>query len=54
MTLSCNKARHLLLISFVVLSCIMPKFNTSAQEKHFPQTAGVDDSKMGHTAPWRS
>jgi hypothetical protein len=49
---SFNKARHVLLISIVVLlSCTVPKFSTRAQEKHFPQTAGVDDSKMG---PYRA
>src|SRR5258705_6207235 len=52
MTPSLNKARHVLLISFVVLMlCAVPEFNTRAQEKHFPQTAGVDDSKMG---PYRA
>lgn len=45
---SFNKARHVLLISMVVLlSWTVPKFSTRAQERHFPQTAGVDDSKMG-------
>ncbi len=52
MTPSFNKARQVLLIGFVVLAlCAVPKFNTRAQEKHFPQTAGVDDSKMG---PYRA
>ena len=52
MTPSLNKARHVLLISFVVwVLCAVPEFNTRAQEKHFPQTAGVDDSKMG---PYRA
>ena len=52
MTPSFNKARQVLLISFMVLAlCTVPKFNTRAQEKHFPQTAGVDDSKMG---PYRA
>jgi len=52
MTPSFNKARQVLLIGFVVLVlCAVPKFNTRAQEKHFPQTAGVDDSKMG---PYRA
>lgn len=52
MTPSFNKARHVLSISSVVLVlCTAPKFNTHAQEKHFPQTAGVDDSKMG---PYRA
>jgi hypothetical protein len=52
MTSSFSKARHLLLITVVVLmSCTVPKFNTLAQEKRFPQTAGVDDSKMG---PYRA
>ena len=49
---SLNKARHVALISVVLLSsCTMLKLNTHAQEKHFPQTAGVDDSKMG---PYRA
>ena len=47
-----NKARHVALISVVLLSsCTVLKINTDAQEKHFPQTAGVDDSKMG---PYRA
>ncbi len=51
-TLSFNKARRVLLISAVVLmSCSASDFNTLAQEKRFPQTAGVDDSKMG---PYRA
>ena len=51
-TLSFNKARRVLLISAVVLmSCSASNFNTLAQEKRFPQTAGVDDSKMG---PYRA
>jgi hypothetical protein len=49
---SLNKARHVALISVVLLSsCTVLKLNTHAQEKHFPQTAGVDDSKMG---PYRA
>ena len=52
MIASLNKARHVALISVVLLSsCSMLKLNTHAQEKHFPQTAGVDDSKMG---PYRA
>jgi len=52
MTPSLRKARHELLIGFVMLiGCMVPKFNTCAQERHFPQTAGVDDSKMG---PYRA
>ena len=52
-TLSFNKARRVLLISAVVLmSCTASSnFNTLAQERRFPQTAGVDDSKMG---PYRA
>jgi len=51
-TLSFNKARRVLLISAVVLmSCTASNFNTLAQERRFPQTAGVDDSKMG---PYRA
>jgi hypothetical protein len=51
-TLSFNKARRVLLISAVALmSCSASNFNTLAQEKRFPQTAGVDDSKMG---PYRA
>jgi hypothetical protein len=49
---SLNKARRVALISVVLLSsCTVLKINTDAQEKHFPQTAGVDDSKMG---PYRA
>jgi len=33
--------------SLALLSCALLKFETVAQEKRFPQTAGVDDSKMG-------
>jgi hypothetical protein len=52
MTPSFNKARQVLLVSVaVLLSCTVLKFNTNAQEKRFPQTAGVDDSKMG---PYRA
>jgi len=52
MTPSLRKARRELLIGFVMLiGCMVPKFNTYAQERHFPQTAGVDDSKMG---PYRA
>lgn len=52
MTPSCNKARQVLLMSIAVLvSCTVLKLNTLAQEKRFPQTAGVDDSKMG---PYRA
>ena len=49
---SLNKARHVALISVVLLSsCTVLQLNTHAQERHFPQTAGVDDSKMG---PYRA
>jgi hypothetical protein len=52
MITSLNKAWHVALISVVLLSsCTVLKLNTHAQEKHFPQTAGVDDSKMG---PYRA
>ena len=51
-TLSFNKVRRALLITAVVLvSCSASNFNALAQEKRFPQTAGVDDSKMG---PYRA
>ena len=33
--------------ALVFLFSTFPKFETVAQEKRFPQTAGVDDSKMG-------
>ncbi|HEY8714023.1 MAG TPA: hypothetical protein VIM00_01510 [Candidatus Acidoferrum sp.] len=52
MTLPTSKSRHVLLIAVVaVLFCSVAKFGVTAQEKHFPQTAGVDDSKMG---PYRA
>ena len=52
MTLAFYKARlALLIVGVVILSCMVTNFNPRAQEKHFPQTAGVDDSKMG---PYRA
>ncbi len=33
--------------SLTILLCTLWKVETLAQERHFPQTAGVDDSKMG-------
>jgi hypothetical protein len=52
MTLPIPKFRHVLLwLVVVLLLCTVLKFGVAAQEKHFPQTAGVDDSKMG---PYRA
>jgi hypothetical protein len=52
MTLPIPKFRHALLwLVVAVLLCTVLKFGVAAQEKHFPQTAGVDDSKMG---PYRA
>ena len=48
---SFSKAHHALLIGSVILLSCVPSLNTLAQEKRFPQTAGVDDSKMG---PYRA
>lgn len=43
-----SRVRLVLMIGIlVVLFCSLARFNTRAQEKRFPQTAGVDDSKMG-------
>jgi hypothetical protein len=36
-----------ILSTLAFLFCNLSKFETVAQEKRFPQTAGVDDSKMG-------
>src|SRR4030088_1294715 len=49
MTLPFSPARKVLVILLftVFLTCLVPTFDSIAQEKHFPQTAGVDDSKMG-------
>jgi hypothetical protein len=41
----------LLITGVVLMSCTASNFNTLAQERRFPQTAGVDDSKMG---PYRA
>ncbi len=35
----------------ILLFCLATSFSSLAQEKRFPQTAGVDDSKMG---PYRA
>ena len=49
MTPPFSPARKVLIILLftVFLTCLVPTFDSRAQEKHFPQTAGVDDSKMG-------
>ena len=47
-----GKVRHWVVLATIVLSLGVAWGLTSvAQEKHFPQTAGVDDSKMG---PYRA
>ena len=43
-----GRFRVVLLIGVLaLLLCGLSRFDTRAQEKRFPQTAGVDDSKMG-------
>jgi hypothetical protein len=43
-----SRVRLVLMIGILaLLFCTLARFNTRAQEKRFPQTAGVDDSKMG-------
>jgi hypothetical protein len=47
-----GKVRHSVAVGAIVISMGVATGLTSvAQEKHFPQTAGVDDSKMG---PYRA
>jgi hypothetical protein len=47
-----SRVRLVLIVGILaLLFCTLVKFDTRAQEKHFPQTAGVDDSKMG---PYRA
>jgi hypothetical protein len=47
-----GKVRHWVAVGAIVMSLGVAMGLTSvAQEKHFPQTAGVDDSKMG---PYRA
>jgi hypothetical protein len=47
-----GKVRHWVTVSLIVtLLSIATGLTSGAQEKHFPQTAGVDDSKMG---PYRA
>lgn len=47
-----GKVRHSVAVGAIVISLGVATGLTSvAQEKHFPQTAGVDDSKMG---PYRA
>jgi hypothetical protein len=47
-----GKVRHLVAVGAIVISLGAATGLTAvAQEKHFPQTAGVDDSKMG---PYRA
>jgi hypothetical protein len=47
-----GKVRHSVVVGAIVISLGVSMALTSvAQEKHFPQTAGVDDSKMG---PYRA
>ncbi len=52
MTPPLRKTRFALFAVFIaLLFASRPSLNSLAQEKHFPQTAGVDDSKMG---PYRA
>jgi hypothetical protein len=52
MSLLFSRIRLVVLVGIVaLLCCALSKFETFAQEKRFPQTAGVDDSKMG---PYRA
>jgi hypothetical protein len=47
-----GKVRHSVAVGAIVISLgVSMSFTSVAQEKHFPQTAGVDDSKMG---PYRA
>jgi hypothetical protein len=52
MPLPIRKFRQVLwIVAVAMLLSTVLKFGLAAQEKHFPQTAGVDDSKMG---PYRA
>ena len=52
MTFRLSKTIHLLSVGVIILLLDPATFFTSAaQERHFPQTAGVDDTKMG---PYRA
>src|ERR1700694_5143812 len=52
MTFRLSKTVHLLSVGVIILLIDPATFFTSAaQERHFPQTAGVDDTKMG---PYRA
>lgn len=43
-----SRIRLVVLVGMLaLLFCTLSRFDTRAQEKRFPQTAGVDDSKMG-------
>jgi len=47
-----SRVRVVLMIGIpALLFCTLVRLDTRAQERHFPQTAGVDDSKMG---PYRA
>ena len=46
-----SRIRLVLMIGILAFLFCLVKFDARAQEKHFPQTAGVDDSKMG---PYRA
>jgi hypothetical protein len=47
-----GKVRHSVAVGAIVISLgVAMGLSSVAQEKHFPQTAGVDDSKMG---PYRA
>ena len=47
-----GKVRHWVALGAIVMSLgVAMDLTSAAQEKHFPQTAGVDDSKMG---PYRA
>lgn len=45
------KVRGVFIAALLSLFCTILTCNSAAQEKHFPPTAGVDDSKMG---PYRA
>jgi hypothetical protein len=51
MPLRFSKARCAVTVLLCLLFCTILTCDSAAQEKHFPQTAGVDDSKMG---PYRA
>jgi hypothetical protein len=47
-----GRFRHCVAVGVIVMSLgVAVGLTSAAQERHFPQTAGVDDSKMG---PYRA